>query len=118
MVALMLSLIIHTNTSEALDGNQWRKLSPDMQHFYVSGVLDAYMQFSVTITADKQITGQQSRTIPEMSFDRPGRCAIERKMPYTQMTAIVRQYVEQHPAQWDWLMVGLIQNAFAKACGY
>jgi hypothetical protein len=78
----------------ALTGNDWLSMSKNEQSSYVAGAVDTWKIFVAFDSLPKDLTVvQMYRGLAD--------CMTSRGMTYTQMTAIVKQYLEKNPNKWD-----------------
>jgi hypothetical protein len=119
IIAMGLGLLLPGATGATvmeLSGNEWLRLSETAQDFYVIGVYDGFV--AGYLRAYAMLLELQQPDSARALRDRLGRllnCTEQPGVTRGQYVAIVRQYVREHPAEWHYVMSGLILNALA-AC--
>jgi hypothetical protein len=93
----------------AVNGNAWNKLSTRDQDVYIMGVIDALAD---AVDICNQIPSTDCSVIKEIAA--PALC-FERK-PYEQSVAVVRKYMKETPANWHYTMPSIISTALHEAC--
>jgi len=92
-------------------GNDWRGLPPAAQQAYVAGVIDTWGD-----VVGRAIKGHREPTPNELFYKQLYEC-VGGKMPYEQIIAIVKKYIENNPAQWHARMADLVFTALSEPCG-
>jgi hypothetical protein len=93
----------------AVTGNGWNKLSTREQDLYIVGVIDALAD---AVYICNQVPNTDCSVIKKIAA--PALC-FEGK-PYEQSVAIVRKYMNETPANWHYTMPSIVSTALHEAC--
>jgi hypothetical protein len=102
-VLLAGSLILVASSAFAVvTGNDWRSLPESNQTSYVMGVLDGW-----SILRKVGVTDDRLSVVD---------CYASRGKTYRQNVAIVRKWMDENPADWNYAMSSLVFAALKEAC--
>lgn len=105
-------VFLSVSSAGAVTGNAWKQLSETQRGSYVMGVIDGWH----FVSALAQLQRGAKPTETEEIIIKVSDCVYDKRMPYSQVIAIVEKYMNDNPAEWHQLMSGVIWDALAKAC--
>jgi hypothetical protein len=102
-------ILISYSIAEGFTGNEWRTFSESGQIYYVAGVVDTWADIVDTDKARGENTALSATF--KILVDCP------RKMPYSQLVAIAKKYLDEHPENWGMDMPAIVWSAmWFKGC--
>lgn|SRR5574341_378630 len=104
-------VLVSYSIAEGFTGNEWRDLSEIGRNYYVAGVVDTWAQ----VVKAEEMTGEHTALAApyKVLMD----CILSKKMPYSQIVAIVKRYMDEHPEEWGSGMTALVFVAmFSNGC--
>ena len=111
-LVLSLTLLCYAVSGAAeVTGNKWRDLPPSAQLAYVLGVLDAWQVMGPVLAAVAPTEETAARV-----FSSIANCAGDKGMTGGQIETIVKEYVNENPAEWPDRMAVLVWSAMTAAC--
>jgi hypothetical protein len=100
--------------SEAMSGNEVRKLSHAGRAFYVGAVVDTWIMLRDLHQSVPTLS--QPSAVDRALIDLAN-CANERRMTYEQALAVVEKYMADNPGEWGYEMPVIVWRAFNHMCG-
>ena len=107
----------------AMDGAQWKALSPDSQKAYVMGVVDDWVhtiqmaERSIDVSKEKRL-GLDAYSVTEELLSKLVKCVTDQEMRYSQIIAIADKYLNDHPVEWTFDMSSHVFVAMAEVCQF
>ena len=120
VITLLIVTMTHVLAFAAVSGNDWKRLPEPARDAFIMGVLDGiqHVRFLFQVAreegAKRGIT--EPRAITEAMIDDAVGCWFERKVPYSQLIALVNKYLTDHPDTWHFGMAFLTTQALAERC--
>ncbi len=100
------SIIGSPSRAVSLDGNAWKKMPDVAQRAYIMGIIDTW---ALHVELEKRAAG------PTSIYTKIVDCMTD-KMPYSQVVAIVRKWMQENPASWHYDMASLVWGAMNDTC--
>jgi len=114
VATLLVPLLALPLITEALTGNEVRKLPENSRAFYVGAVVDTWIMLR-DLHQNKPSLSQPSPA--DTALINLAGCALERRMTYDQGLAIVEKYMADNPGDWGYEMPFIVWRAFHLICG-
>jgi len=111
---LMTLCLLFAAEAMAISGNDWKRLPLAGQQAYIAGVIDTWGDVGGRAEVMKKLGHEGS--LNELIFTDLHEC-VSKKMPYGQIVAIVKKYLEDHPSGWHYGMADSVYEALWEACG-
>jgi hypothetical protein len=112
---LMTICLIFAVDAMAITGNEWKQLTPAGQQAYVAGVIDTWNGVGQRATVMKKMG--HGGSLNELFFTDLHECvSVRNRMPYGQIVAIVKKYMDNNPSGWHYSMADSVYEALSEAC--
>ena len=98
---LLLLLLLICETAEATTGNEYKKLSENEQYYFLVGAVEGMFFSTIALGTDKE----------NHWFIK---CC--EKMEFTQIEAILKRYINEHPEDWHFSVISLLVESMSEAC--
>jgi|TARA_B100000959_G_scaffold16057_1_gene15735 hypothetical protein len=98
---LLLLLLLICETAEATTVNEYKKLSENEQKCFLVGAVEGMGFSTFALSADKE----------NHWFIK-----CYEKMEFTQVEAIFKKYINEHPEKWHFSVISLLVESMSEAC--
>jgi hypothetical protein len=113
---IIISAVLLSTPASAITADDWKLLTEDSQHAYIAGIVDTWNRLYILSDLATNHSPQYRPSQAELTFVALGRCISTKRIPYVEVTAAVRSYIQGHSEESSNDMAVITFGAMSQTC--